>query len=178
MKRWTLIVVALLLVVVPFALTACGEDEEAAGEASPSPAAPTADIVDTMTAAGDHTQFVAALDAAGLTETLKGTGPFTVFAPKDAAFDALPAGTLDELLADPSGDLTAILQYHIVPDEKLLKADIEAGDKFDTALEGESLVTYTGSDSKVYVNHIEIVTFDIEASNGVVHVIDAVVPMP
>lgn len=175
MKRWTPIVVALLLVAVPFVVAACGQDEEASGQASPSPAAPTADIVDTATAAGDFAQFLAAMDAAGLTERLKGTEPMTVFAPTDAAFDALPADTLDKLLADPSGDLTDILLYHIVPGEKLMKADIEAGAKFDTALEGESLVIYTGSDGKVYVNDIQIVTFDIQASNGVIHAIDAVI---
>jgi uncharacterized surface protein with fasciclin (FAS1) repeats len=175
MKRWTLIVVALLLVAVPFALAACGEEEEAAADASPSPVAPTADIVDTAAAAGDFTTLLAAIDAAGLTETLKGTGPFTVFAPTDAAFEALPAGTLDELLADPTGDLTDILLYHVVPEEGLMKADLEAGGKFGTALEDESLVTYTGSDGKVYVNDIEIVTFDVQATNGVIHVVDAVI---
>jgi len=174
MKRWTLIVVALLLVAVPFALAACGEEEDAAADASPSPAAPTADIVDTAVAAGDFTTLAAAIEAAGLTETLKGDGPFTVFAPTDAAFEALPAGTLDELLAEPSGDLTDILLYHVVPGEALMQADLEAGGKFGTALEDESLVTYTGSDGKVYVNDIEIVQFDIEATNGVIHVIDAV----
>jgi len=174
MKRWTLIVVALLLVAVPFALAACGEEEDAAADASPSPAAPTADIVDTAVAAGDFTTLAAAIEAAGLTETLKGDGPFTVFAPTDAAFESLPAGTLDELLAEPSGDLTDILLYHVVPGEALMKADLEAGGKFGTALEDESLVTYTGSDGKVYVNDIEIVQFDIEATNGVIHVIDAV----
>lgn len=175
MKRWTLIVVALLLVAVPLAIASCGEDEEAATAASPSPAAPTADIVDTAAAAGDFTTLTAAIEAAGLTETLKGPGPFTVFAPTDAAFEALPAGTLDELLAAPSGDLKDILLYHVVPDEKLMKADIEAGGKFSTALEDESLVTYTGNDGKVYVNDIEITTFDIEATNGVIHVIGAVI---
>lgn len=175
MKRWTLIVVALLLLAVPFALAACGEEEEEATDASPSPAAPMADIVDTAVAAGDFTTLVAAIEAAGLTETLKGPGPFTVFAPTDAAFDALPEGTLDELLADPGGDLTDILLYHVVPDEVLMKTDLEAGGKFSTALEDESVVTYTGSDGKVYVNDIEIVTFDIAATNGVIHAIDAVI---
>lgn len=76
--------------------------------------------------------LAAALDAAGLTETLKGTGPFTEFAPTDAAFDAPPAGELDKLLADPSGDLKDILLYHVVPDEALTWDDIAAGAKRST----------------------------------------------
>lgn len=175
MKRWTLIVVALLLVAVLFALVGCGEEEEAATTESPSPAAPTADIVDTAVAAGTFTKLTAALEAAGLVDTLKGPGPFTVFAPTDDAFAALPAGTLDDLLADPSGDLKDILLYHVVPDEKLMKDDLAAGGKFASALEGESLVTYTGNDGNVYVNDIKISTFDIEATNGVIHVIDTVI---
>ena len=175
MKRWTLIVVALLLVAVPFVLAACGEEEEAVTEESPTPAASTGDIVDTLNAAGNYTKLIGALEAAGLVDTLKGPGPLTVFAPTDDAFGALPPATIDELFADPSGDLTDILLYHVVPEEKLMAADVAAGGKFDTALEGESLVTYTGSDGKVYVNDILIVTADIEATNGVIHAIDAVI---
>lgn len=178
MKRWTLIVVALLLVAAPFALAACGEEEEATEEAtaaSPTPAAPTADIVDTLNAAGTYTKLLDALETAGLTDTLRGEGPFTVFAPTDDAFAALPPETIDELYADPSGALTDILLYHVVPDETLMKADIAAGGKFASALEDESLVTYTGSDGNVYVNDIKITTADIQATNGVIHAIDAVI---
>jgi uncharacterized surface protein with fasciclin (FAS1) repeats len=116
--------------VLALALTtaACGSDDTdtaaaapAATSASPSPSPSetmaAADIVDTAVAAGDFTTLAAALEAAGLVETLKGEGPFTVFAPTDAAFEKLPAGTVDTLLQDPKGDLTQILTYHVVEGE-------------------------------------------------------------
>ena len=82
---------------------------------TPAPATTDADIVDTAIAAGDFTTLVAAVQAAGLEDTLRGEGPFTVFAPTDEAFAALPAGTVETLLEDPAGDLTDILTYHVVP---------------------------------------------------------------
>jgi uncharacterized surface protein with fasciclin (FAS1) repeats len=129
------------------------------------------DIVDTAVAAGDFNTLVAAVDAAGLVETLKGEGPFTVFAPSDAAFAALPEGTVDSLLADPQGALTQILLYHVVPG-KVMAGDLSDGLTADTA-QG-SPVTFTISDSGAMVNNANIVATDIETTNGVIHVIDAV----
>lgn len=141
---------------------------EAAAEAMP-------DIVDTAIAAGSFTTLVAAVEAAGLVDTLKGEGPFTVFAPTDDAFAALPAGTVEALLADPQGQLTQILLYHVVPG-KVMSTDLSDGMTADTA-QG-SPVTFTVADGKVMVNGANVVTADIEASNGVIHVIDQVILPP
>ncbi len=136
------------------------------------------DIVDTAVADGRFTTLVSAVTAAGLVDTLKGEGPFTVFAPTDEAFAALPAGTIEALLADlPT--LTNILLYHVAPG-KLMAADVVAldGKVIPTALEGESL-TVTVKDGKVYLNDtVEIIITDIEVLNGVIHVINAVLLPP
>lgn len=137
------------------------------------------DIVDTAVGAGDFTTLVAAVEAAGLVDTLKGEGPFTVFAPTDAAFAALPAGTLDTLLADPSGQLTDILTYHVVPG-KVLAADVAGLDGKDvTTVNGATFKVGVSPDGKVTLtdgagNTVGVVTTDIMTSNGVIHVIDAV----
>ena len=136
---------------------------------------PTADIVDSAVAAGDFTTLVAAVEAAGLVDALKGEGPFTVFAPTDAAFAALPAGTLESLLADPSGDLTQILLYHVVPGQ-VMAADVTDGLQA-TTLQG-GVVTFTVADGGVKINDANIVVTDIAATNGVIHVIDAVILPP
>jgi uncharacterized surface protein with fasciclin (FAS1) repeats len=150
--------------------------EAAAEEAAAEPAAPeVADIVDTAVAAGSFSTLVAAVEAAGLVETLKGEGPFTVFAPTDEAFAALSAGTLETLLADPEGQLTQILLYHVVPG-KVMSTDLSDGMTADTA-QG-SPVTFAVADGAVKVNEAMVVTADIEASNGVIHVIDAVLLPP
>jgi len=175
MRRWILILAALMLVAVPFVLAACGEEEE---EATPAPAtsAPVAeDIVDTAVAAGSFTTLTAAIEAAELVDTLKGDGPFTVFAPTDDAFAALPEGTVDTLLADPKGDLTQILTYHVVPG-KVMSTDITDG-MTATTVQGED-ITFTIKDGSVYVNDAMVVTADIETSNGVIHVINAVLIPP
>jgi uncharacterized surface protein with fasciclin (FAS1) repeats len=175
MRRWLLLVGALLIVAVPFVLAACGGDEE---EATPAPAtsAPAADdIVDTAVSAGNFTTLVAALKAAELVETLNGVGPFTVFAPTDEAFAALPEGTVETLLEDPKGDLTQILTYHVVPG-KVMSTDITDG-MTATTVQGED-VTFTIKDGSVYVNDAMVVTADIETLNGVIHVIDAVLIPP
>jgi uncharacterized surface protein with fasciclin (FAS1) repeats len=120
--------------------------------------------------------LVTAVGAAELAETLSGEGPFTVFAPTDAAFEALPAGTLDELLKDPKGALADILKLHVIAGEVDSKAAIgAAGTNVDTlggpvavALDGETLT----------VGGAKVVTTDIKASNGVIHVIDAVITKP
>ena len=133
------------------------------------------DIVGTAVAAGSFTTLTAALEAAGLVDTLKGEGPFTVFAPTDEAFAALPAGTVDTLLADPKGDLTQILTYHVVPG-KVMSTDITDG-MTATTVQGADL-TFTIKDGNVYVNDAMVVTADIETSNGVIHVIDGVLTPP
>ena len=144
--------------------------EEAAAEA---PAA--LDIVDTAVSAGNFTTLVAAVEAAGLVDALKGEGPFTVFAPTDEAFAAIPQETLDALLADPSGDLTQILLYHVV-EGKVMAADVTDGLEA-TTLQGAP-VNFTVADGSVKINDATIVTTDIEAANGVIHVIDAVIMPP
>ena len=174
MRRWILLLGALLIVAVPFVLAACGEEEEAAPAASPTEAV-AEDIVDTAVAAGSFTTLTAALEAADLVDTLKGEGPFTVFAPTDDAFAKLPAGTVDTLLADPKGDLTQILTYHVVPG-KIMSTDITDG-MTATTVQGEDL-TFTIKDGSVYVNDAMVVTADIETSNGVIHVIDGVLIPP
>ena len=133
-------------------------------------AAKAADIVDTAASAGQFETLVAAVKAAGLVETLKGDGPFTVFAPTDEAFEALPDGTLDALLEDKAA-LTDVLLYHVVPG-KVMAADVVTLDEAGT-VQGENVaITVDGED--VMVNESQVIITDIEASNGVIHVIDAV----
>jgi uncharacterized surface protein with fasciclin (FAS1) repeats len=130
----------------------------------------TADIVDTAVAAGQFNTLVKAVKAAGLADTLKGDGPFTVFAPTDAAFAKLPAGTLEALLNDQD-KLAQILTYHVVPG-KVMSSDVTTGAV--PTVQGQSLnvVVERGS---VKVNEARVVTADVLASNGVIHVIDTVV---
>ncbi len=133
------------------------------------------DIVDTAVGAGNFTTLAAALTAAGLVETLKGEGPFTVFAPTDAAFAALPAGTVEDLLKPENKDkLTAILTYHVVPG-KVMSTDLTEGLKAATVNGAEVTVTLDGG---AKVNGAVISTADIAASNGVIHVIDSVILPP
>lgn len=131
--------------------------------------AQAADIVDTAVAAGQFKTLVAAVQAAGLVETLKGPGPFTVFAPTDAAFAKLPAGTVEALLKDKA-KLAAILTYHVVPG-KVLAKDVKAG-PVKTA-NGASLTISTANG--VMVDGAKVVATDVMADNGVIHVIDTVV---
>lgn len=137
------------------------------------------DIVDTAVAAGEFDTLVAAVQAAGLEETLRGEGPFTVFAPSDAAFDALPAGTVDGLLADPTGALTDILTYHVVEGE-VLAEDVATMDGADvTTVNGATFTVAVGEDGSVSLvdaqgGTVGVVQTDIETSNGVIHVIDGV----
>jgi len=131
------------------------------------------DIVDTAIEAGQFTTLVAAVDAAGLVETLKGEGPFTVFAPTDEAFAALPAGTVENLLKPENKDqLVAVLTYHVVPG-KVMSADI-AGQSLEVASVQGSELTINATDG-VKVDNATVVMADIETSNGVIHVIDQVV---
>jgi transforming growth factor-beta-induced protein len=149
--------------------------EAAAEEAAAEPAAPTADIVDTAVGAGTFGTLVAAVQAAGLVDTLKGEGPFTVFAPTDEAFAALPADTLEQLLADPQGQLTQILLYHVVSG-KVMAADVKDG--MEAATVQGSPVKFMVADGKVMINDANIVATDVEATNGVIHVIDKVILPP
>jgi uncharacterized surface protein with fasciclin (FAS1) repeats len=131
------------------------------------------DIVDTAVAAGSFKTLVAAVQAAGLVETLKGKGPFTVFAPTDEAFAKLPAGTLDNLLKPENKEkLKGILTYHVVPG-KVMAKDV-AGLKEAKTVNGQML-TITVKDGKVMVDKAHVAKTDVAASNGVIHVIDAVV---
>ncbi|WP_375392604.1 fasciclin domain-containing protein [uncultured Sphingomonas sp.] len=130
------------------------------------------DIVDTAVAAGSFSTLVAAVGAAGLVDTLKGAGPFTVFAPTDDAFAALPAGTVDELVKPENKDqLTAILLLHVLPG-KVMAADV-AGQVMDPQTAGGATVHVDGTNG-VTVDGAKVVTPDIACSNGVIHVIDTV----
>ena len=128
------------------------------------------DIVDTLTADGRFTTLVKALETADLVDTLKGEGPFTVFAPTDEAFAALPDGVVDDLMADVPA-LTDVLLYHVVPG-KVMAVDVSTMPSADTVL-GEA-APISVSDGNVMVGDANVIVADIEASNGVIHVIDAV----
>jgi uncharacterized surface protein with fasciclin (FAS1) repeats len=131
------------------------------------------DIVDTAVAAGQFNTLAAALKAAGLVETLKGDGPFTVFAPTDDAFAKLPAGTVEDLLKPENKDkLVAILTYHVVPG-KVMAADI-AGKKTEAKTVQGSMLEIDATDG-VMVDSAKVIKADVTASNGVIHVIDTVV---
>lgn len=134
-----------------------------------------ADIVDTAVANGSFTTLVAAVQAAGLVETLKGAGPFTVFAPTDAAFAALPAGTVEDLLKpENKAKLTAVLTYHVVAG-KVMSTDLKDGMKAPT-VEGADVTI--DLDNGPTVNEARVVTADVVADNGVIHVIDKVLLPP
>ena len=167
-----------------------GSDEDTAAEATPTAEATEeameeemeeaeatgepATIVEVAAGNEDFSTLVAAIEAGDLVETLSGDGPFTVFAPTNEAFEALPEGVLDALLLEENQDtLVKILTYHVVPDE-VFSADIADGDV--ATVEGQT-VTLSTTDG-VTVNEATVVTADIEASNGVIHVIDAVLLPP
>jgi uncharacterized surface protein with fasciclin (FAS1) repeats len=171
MKK-TLALIALLSVAIPFSLSAhCGS----CGTGHKEDKSKMVDIVDTAIAAADFNTLAAAIGAAGLVDTLKGDGPFTVFAPTDAAFAKLPEGTLESLLKpENKSKLIAILTYHVVPakvkaqDVKTMKAPTVNGAEISITVEG----------GKVMVNKANVVKTDIMASNGVIHVIDSVILPP
>lgn len=132
-------------------------------------AAHAKDIVDTAVSAGSFKTLVTAVQAAGLVDTLKGPGPFTVFAPTDEAFAKIPKDQLDALLKDKA-KLTAVLTYHVVPG-KVMAKDVKAG-KVKTVQGGEITVGTMGG---VTVDNAKVVSTDVAASNGVIHVIDTVI---
>ena len=138
-----------------------------------SMSARAADIVDTAVAAGSFKTLVAAVQAAGLVETLKGPGPFTVFAPSDEAFAKLPAGTVEDLLKPENKDkLAAILTYHVVAG-KVMAADVGGKETMAKSVQG-SEIKVNGMDG-VMVDGAKVVQADIMADNGVIHVIDSVI---
>ncbi len=144
-----------------------------AADDSGQPAADLADIVDTAVAADGFGTLVAAVKAAGLVETLKGEGPFTVFAPTDEAFAALPEGTVENLLKPENKDqLIAILTYHVVPG-KVMAADV-VGLSSATTVQGSDVAIVVDG-GKVTVDGANVTATDIDCSNGVIHVIDAVI---
>jgi uncharacterized surface protein with fasciclin (FAS1) repeats len=161
-------------------MIACGEApaeteapvEETVVEAPAAPAVP-ATVVDIAVGSADHSTLVAAVTAAGLGETLSGAGPFTVFAPTNAAFSALPAGTLEDLLKPENKEkLASILTFHVVAG-KVMSTDLTDGMKA-TTVNGQE-ITIGVKEGKVTVNGANVTTADLGAGNGVVHVLDAVI---
>ncbi len=131
------------------------------------------DIVDTAVASGQFKTLAAALGGAGLVATLKGAGPFTVFAPTDAAFAKLPAGTVENLLKPENKDkLTAILTYHVVPG-RVMAADVGKVQEAKTV--NGKMLTVSAKGSGVMINDAKVTATDITATNGVIHVIDSVI---
>lgn len=160
--------------VVLLGTAACVQDRtvEVEAAAAAEAMAPQMDIVDTAVAAGDFTTLVAAVQAAGLVDTLRSDGPFTVFAPTDDAFAALPEGTVEALLLPENRDtLIAILTYHVVPAE-IMSADIAGQTATVATVQGGTLAV--DATSGVMINEANVITADVDASNGVIHVIDAV----
>jgi uncharacterized surface protein with fasciclin (FAS1) repeats len=139
------------------------------GQQSHSYAPPSKDIVDMAIAAGNFTTFVSAVKTAGLTGTLRGKGPFTVFAPTDEAFEKLPPGALDTLIKD-TAKLKAVLSYHVVKGHVVAK-DVKSGEVM--TLQGSALIASV-SPTGVEVNGVRVKQADIIATNGVIHMIDAV----
>ncbi|GAB4210845.1 MAG: hypothetical protein OHK0012_02180 [Synechococcales cyanobacterium] len=157
---------------------ALANPDQTVAQSTPTPAAETTTaetIVDVAVKNDSFETLVAALKAAELVETLSGEGPFTVFAPTDEAFAALPEGTLDKLLLPENKDtLVKILTYHVVPG-KVLSTDIKAGEVETVA---GANVTIAVEGEQVKVNDATVVTADVEGSNGVIHVIDKVILPP
>ncbi|REG94201.1 fasciclin domain-containing protein [Algoriphagus antarcticus] len=178
MKKLRLLSFVAAASVATFALScdskSTSESEETVTEVveeAPAMEAPNT-VVDIAIGSPDHTTLVAAVQAADLVETLKGEGPFTVFAPTNAAFDALPAGTVDGLLKpEAKADLTSILTYHVVAGN-VMSSDLSDG-QMVTTLNGKQLKV-TIKDGKVMIGDATVVAADLAGSNGVVHVIDKV----
>jgi uncharacterized surface protein with fasciclin (FAS1) repeats len=170
LRRSALVAAALAALLT---LSACTSDSDTASETMPAETT-VGTIVDVAVAAGNFTTLVAAVTAADLVETLSGTGPFTVFAPTNEAFAALPAGVLDALLLPENKALLAqILTYHVVSG-KVMAADVTDGDV--ATVEGQNVMLMTMGG--VTVNGAKVVAADVAASNGVIHAIDAVILPP
>ncbi len=163
-----------MLLVALLGTAACGGSSKSTTATPITAEAPAkADIVDTAVAAGSFKTLATALEAAGLIETLKGSGPFTVFAPTDEAFAKLPPGTVESLLADKE-KLTAVLTYHVVAGEVGSSEVVKLTEA--TTVQG-SMITIDAS-SGVKINDATVIKADIEASNGIIHVIDTVLLPP
>jgi uncharacterized surface protein with fasciclin (FAS1) repeats len=171
MKRTILLSIAALAVVV----AACSPAATPTPAPTPTPAAETGDIVAVATEAGTFNTLLTAATAAGLVETLQGDGPFTVFAPTDDAFAALPEGTLDSLLADPEA-LADILLYHVVSGEVTSDQVVELTEA--TTVQGAPIAISVADGTVTLNDSATVTTVDIPASNGVIHVIDAVLLPP
>lgn len=172
MKKNTITLVVLSLI-LPLALLQAGSCGTAASTTKAAyKSKVTANIVETAVSAGSFNTLVAAVKAAGLVETLSGEGPFTVFAPTDAAFSALPAGTVESLLLPENKEkLVAILTYHVVP-AKVKAKDVKSGEA--PTVNGKTL-TIDASASGVTVEGAKVIKTDVMASNGVIHVVDTVI---
>ena len=156
-------------------LSACSSDSDTASD-SMTEETTVGTIVDVAAGDGSFSTLVAAVTAAGLVETLSGEGPFTVFAPTDEAFAALPAGVLDALLLpENKAVLAQILTYHVVSG-KIMAADVTAGDV--ATVEGQNIKVATPEAEGVTVNGAAVVVADVPASNGVIHAINAVILPP
>jgi uncharacterized surface protein with fasciclin (FAS1) repeats len=154
-----------------------GAPTGAFAQSAPTASQSTKDIIEVATEAGSFTTLLTALKAAGLSETLRGDGPFTVFAPSDAAFAKLPKTTLDALLADKTA-LTSVLTFHVVPGRVLAGDIVKSNGATPITINGQPLDIRV-RDGKVYVNGAQVVTADLPASNGVIHVVDSVLlPTP
>ncbi len=172
MKRTILLSIAAFAVVV----AACSPAATPTPAPTPTPAAEEmGDIVEVATEAGSFTTLLTAATAAGLVETLQGDGPFTVFAPTDEAFAALPEGTLDSLLADPEA-LADILLYHVVSGEVTSDQVVELTEA--TTVQGAPIAISVMDGTVTLNDSATVVTVDVPASNGVIHVIDAVLLPP
>lgn len=174
MKRFAIALSAVAMISAP-ALACSGSKTASKAEATTTrhvTEAQSADIVDTAKAAGSFNTLLAAADAAGLVDALKGEGPLTVFAPTDAAFEALPAGTVESLLLPENKDqLAAILKLHVIAGSAVTSDQLAGQQLTAETLNGS--VAIDGTDG-VTVNGANVVAADVEASNGVIHVIDAV----
>jgi len=162
-----------LSLVLALTAAACGGSDKPTTTTPTPTATATVDIVDTAVAAGTFKTLVAAVEAGGLVDTLKGPGPFTVFAPTDDAFAKLPAGTVEALLADKA-KLVAVLTYHVVAG-KVSSADVAGMTEAATVQGGKVKID---ASSGVKINDATVITADIAASNGVIHVIDTVLLPP
>lgn len=164
---------AAVAIAIALTLSACGSKSDKAMETTTKEMT-AGTIVEVASAAGNFSTLVAAITAADLVETLSGTGPFTVFAPTDEAFAALPAGVLDALLLPENKALLAqILTYHVLPG-MVMAADVMDGDV--ATVEGQTVKLSTADG--VTVNGAKVISADVAASNGVIHAIDAVILPP
>jgi uncharacterized surface protein with fasciclin (FAS1) repeats len=173
MKKLRLGAMTAVALVAALTLSACSSDSESSSESTMEQES-VGTIVDVAVGAGNFSTLVAAVTAADLVETLIGTGPFTVFAPTDDAFAALPAGVLDALLLpENKAVLAKILTYHVVSGT-VMAADVTDGDV--ATVEGQNITLSTASG--VTVNGANVISADVAASNGVIHAIDAVILPP